>query len=99
MNEFEKEDRYLRAQKRIKELKGFYIHLFWYVIVNIFVFIIIYVNVENNSDFWNYGTFSTSFFWGIGLFFHGLMVFGKNLVFSKNWEERKIKEFMDKDKF
>ena len=30
---FRKEDAYLRAQKRLKELKGFYGHAFWYVVV------------------------------------------------------------------
>jgi hypothetical protein len=43
--------------------------------------------------------FAVWFFWGIGLAAHWLGVFGKNIVFSKAWEERKIKEFMDKDKF
>jgi len=41
---------------------------------------------------------STAFFWGIGLAFHAYGVFGKHLLFSKDWEERKIKEFMEKDK-
>ena len=48
---------------------------------------------------WHFGNFAVWFFWGIGLVGHWLGVFGKNIVFSKHWEERKIKEFMDKDKF
>ncbi|MCK5638887.1 MAG: 2TM domain-containing protein, partial [Flavobacteriaceae bacterium] len=42
--------------------------------------------------------FTTAFFWGIGLMFHAYGVFGKNLLFSKDWEERKIKEIIEKDK-
>ena len=93
---YQKEQAYVRAQKRVKELKGFYWHAFWYVAVNIFIIAIVAIN-SNNYDFWNFGTFTTAFFWGIGLGFHALGVFGKNLIFSKNWEERKIKEYMNKD--
>lgn len=93
---YKKEDAYLRAQKRLKELKGFYWHAFWYVAVNIFIIIMIVSN--SDGDIWHFGTFSTPFFWGIGLGFHAIGVFRKRLVFNKSWEDRKIKEFMDKDK-
>ncbi|WP_248722337.1 2TM domain-containing protein [Seonamhaeicola sp. ML3] len=92
---FRKEDAYLRAQKRIKELKGFYAHAFWYVAVNIFIFVTIGAN--SNWNVWHFGTFATPIFWGIGLAFHALGVFGKNLFFSKSWEERQIKKFLEED--
>ncbi|WP_298496919.1 2TM domain-containing protein [uncultured Algibacter sp.] len=93
--EHQKEQAYLRAKKRVKELKGFYWHAFWYVAVNIFIVTVI---VSNGGDLFHFGTYSTALFWGIGLGFHAIGVFGKNLLFNKNWEERKIKEFMDSDK-
>jgi len=34
--------------------------------------------------------------WGIGLFFHGMSVFVFSKFPGKQWEERKIKEVMDK---
>jgi hypothetical protein len=43
--------------------------------------------------------FSTAIFWGIGLLAHGASIFGRNIIFSKDWEERKISEILDKDKF
>ena len=88
---------YLRAQKRLKEIKGFYWHTFWYAAVNIFLIIVIAIK-QGDGNIWHFETFSTAFFWGIGLGFHALSVFGKNLFFSKSWEERKINEYMDKDK-
>ena len=91
----QKEQAYIRAKKRVKKLKGFYWHAFWYVVVNIFIISMI---VSNNGDFWHFGTFSTAIFWGIGLGFHALSVFGKSFLFSKSWEEKKIKEYMDNDK-
>jgi hypothetical protein len=94
-NKFQKEDAYIRAQKRIKELKGFYAHAFWYVVVNVFIFVIIGVNSSWNV--WHFGSFATPLFWGIGLGFHALGVFGKNIFFSKSWEARQIKKFMDEE--
>jgi len=35
--------------------------------------------------------------WGIGVFFHWLAVF-ESKVIGKNWEERKLKEILDKNK-
>ena len=94
---YESEDAYVRAKKRVEKIKGFYWHTFWYLAVNIFIITMVAIN-SNSDDFWHFGTFTTAFFWGIGLAFHALAVFGKNLIFSKNWEERKIKDYMDKDK-
>jgi len=91
---FEREEAYLRAQKKVKALVGFYWHLASYVIVNLFIIIMI---VSNGGTLWSFGTFATAFFWGIGLLFHFLGVFGVDFFFGKNWEQRKIKEMMDKD--
>ena len=96
-NGFEREEAYLLAEKRLKSLKGFYWHLFWYLVVNVFIII---SSVVINGEYYNllhFNTYSTAVFWGIGLGVHALSVFGKNLVFSKEWEARKIQEFMNKE--
>ena len=36
-NNYNEEKRYLRAKKRVKEIQGFYWHLFWYLAVNLFL--------------------------------------------------------------
>ncbi|MGZ0017778.1 2TM domain-containing protein [Yeosuana sp. AK3] len=94
-NDFYREDAYLRAQKKVKKIVGFYWHLASYVIVNIFL---LFLFASSNDNFWSFGTFSTAIFWGIGLFFHFIGTFGADFMFGKNWEQRKIKEYMDKDK-
>ncbi|RZJ51219.1 MAG: 2TM domain-containing protein, partial [Chryseobacterium sp.] len=38
------------------------------------------------------------FFWGIGLAAHALSVFLPTFVLGRDWEEKKIKELMDKNK-
>lgn len=94
-NDFKKEDAYLRAEKQLKALKGFYSHAFFYVVINLIL--IGMVAFHSNENFWNFGTFSTAFFWGIGLAFHAMGIFAKGLLFSKKWEDRKIQEYMKND--
>ena len=93
-------DKYKKAKKRVEDIKGFYIHFTIYCTVN-FVLLLFATDVLNGlaeMHFPHWGYFTTPFFWGIGLFFHGLKVFGNKVSILRNWEERKIKEYMDKDK-
>ena len=92
-------DQYTMAYKRVKRIKGFYIHAMVFVLINtLIVYGNYYGNLNNNHDFWSWKTFSTAFFWGIGLTAHGLSVFSRSIFFGQNWENKKIKEFMDKEK-
>jgi hypothetical protein len=95
---FEKQEAYLRAKKKLDKLKGFYWHLGSYIVVNIFLISMIVTNMDSDESFWRFETFATAIFWGIGLAFHGMGVFGPDLLFGKQWEERKINEYMDKGK-
>jgi hypothetical protein len=85
------EQRYNKAQKRVKEIKGFYSHLTVYCVI---IPVIIFVNLRFEPHihwFW----FSV-FGWGIGLFIHWLTVFGFNLLgIGKKWEEKKIIELIE----
>jgi len=90
--------RYERIKKRVRAVSGFYKHLTAYVLVNIFLIVLKYVRLETGETFWSFSTFSTAFFWGIGLAFHALGVFGNHVLFGKDWEERKIRALMDKEK-
>jgi len=93
------QEKYERAEKKVKEIKGFYTHLVVYLLVNIFLILaqmgIFSGKLNVGMPAWGY--FTTPFFWGIGLFFHGLHVFKDNVGFLKNWEQRKIKEYMEKE--
>ena len=93
------DDRYNLAYKRVKRIKGFYIHALVYILVNLFIIASSFNKSSFDSgDFFRWETFSTAFLWGIGLLVHGLSVFGRNVFFGQNWEEKKIKELMDKEK-
>lgn len=92
MEDISKENKYQRARERVDELKKFYGNLTSYVLV------ICMLALINYLTFWGYKWFLwAAFGWGIGLFFHAAKTFRWNPFFSKDWEERKIKQFMDED--
>lgn len=90
---FTEQQSYVRAQKRVKEIKGFYSHLIVYCVV---ISAIIYINLTFSPQF-HWFWFSLSG-WGLGLFIHWFAIFGFNMLgIGKDWEERKIKEFMNQN--
>jgi len=86
-----------RARKRVKAIAGFYKHLMVYVLVNLFLISMKYIKLDPGENLFEFSTFSTAFFWGIGLAFHGLGVFGVNVFLGHDWEEKKINELMNKN--
>ncbi|AZI33545.1 2TM domain-containing protein [Kaistella carnis] len=87
--------KYLEAAKRVKRLKGFYIHAVVYFLVNLFIVI---QNVKSGASLSNMDNYWTAIFWGVGLLGHGMSIFLPNMIMGKDWEERKIRELMDKNK-
>ena len=92
------EIRYREAQKRVKRMKGFYTHAIIYVVINIMVFISNAREIPAGESIIQWRTLMTPITWGIGLLAHGLSVFVPNMILGKDWEERKIREFMEKEK-
>ena len=80
-----------RAKKKVEELKGFYIHFTIYLIMVPFF---IYLNLRSTSFPWALFPIGG---WGFGVLGHASEVFGWNPLFGKEWEERKIRKFMDED--
>ena len=102
MKEFNKEDAYLLAKHRVKQVKGFYTHCLVYIIINSII-----TAFKINRNFNNGETFSEAFFdlgtsmtwmlWGVGLGLHAFSVFGLPLILGKNWEQEKIKKYMEEE--
>lgn len=80
--------KYIRAKKRVDQLKGFYGSLISYCIVIPFL---IYINLNFSSGF--YWFWFPLGGWGIGLIIQAFQVFG----LGGNWEERKIQEIMNRN--
>lgn len=101
--ETEKSLNYLRAEKKVETLKGFYGHLTAYIIVNVGI-ILVSANVfgKGEIDFSGWEIYVTPIFWGIGLVSHGIYVFFELYVknnYLRRWEEKKINQFLEDDNF
>jgi hypothetical protein len=85
--------RYEKAKEQVEAIKGFYGNLVAYMIV---IPILMYINYRTTSFAW---FIFPALGWGFGLVGHGLQAFGYNPIFGKSWEERKIKQYMEDDRF
>lgn len=84
---------YKEARKRVKHKKKFYSHLISYFTIGLFL---TFINWYTNPEHWWVKWVWIG--WGIGIFFHGIGLFKQNIIFSDDWEERKIREEMEKMK-
>ena len=83
--------RYLRAKEKVEKIKGFYSNLTSYLIV---LPILAYINFRTSDFPW---VIFPALGWGFGVVAHGMEAYGYNPFMGKNWEERKIREFMDNE--
>ena len=84
------DERYDRARKRVEELRGFYWHFMVFVFVNA---MLLGIDVLSGDGYWFYWPL---FGWGIGVAVHALSVFAGG-PFGKQWEDRKIRQLMERD--
>jgi 2TM domain len=89
----EDQDAYRRARRRVREIRGFYVHVAVFVTVNFLLHLINFVATPKV-----YWAFWPLVGWGIGLLAHGLAAYRWMPFLGKDWEERKIRELMDKDR-
>ncbi|KAF2516846.1 2TM domain-containing protein [Flavobacterium salilacus subsp. salilacus] len=85
---------YIQAEKKVTAIKGFYFNLLIYIITNS---ILIYFNLVYNSHF--HWVWYSVLLWGIGMLLYGIVVFGYIPFMNRNWEERKLRELIEKENF
>jgi len=83
--------RYQRAKAQVDRLSAFYKSLGAFVVVGL---ILLAINIYTGSPWW---FFWPLIFWGIGLVWQAFTAFGPSARMGSDWEQRKIKEYMDKD--
>ena len=87
------EQLYDKAKKRVEEIKGFHSHLVVFILVNVGLFLFNYF--ISKGTWWFYWPLLG---WGIGLVIHGFNTFGTHLFLGQDWEDKKIKELVEKYK-
>ncbi|GAK89045.1 hypothetical protein JCM19297_3569 [Nonlabens ulvanivorans] len=81
-----------KARKRVKDLKGFYDHLIVFIVIHLLILAAV---LYFNGDLRFFITFTLLGWGGIGLFIHALVVFKWNPFTSDDWEQRKLKQFIE----
>lgn len=94
-----------KAQKRVKELKGFYNHLKIFFIVNVLLYL-----VKNGmlnplmpkgfpTESYYFDWIHINFLiWALIVIVHALILYRAQLPFLKKWEEKQIKKYLEEDK-
>ncbi|MDJ0646254.1 MAG: 2TM domain-containing protein [Flavobacteriaceae bacterium] len=98
----QRSDSYLKAKKLVQDRKAFFIHLAIYLVVNIFISSFLIFGSLKDGDtlreaLFDFPTFAVWIFWGVGIFFHFWRIFGQNIFFGKDWEARKVQEYMKEE--
>lgn len=91
--EFIDDKRYQKAKEKVEAVKGFYGNLIAYCIV---IPCLALLNYKTTSFPW---VIFPILGWGFGLLTHGMEAFGYNPLWGKRWEEKKLRELMDKEDF
>ena len=84
------DDRYIRARKRVEEMKEFYYSLISYCIVIPFLIFIWFRYTPHTIQWFWFPMLG----WGMGLAFQAYKIYVNDGVLGNGWEKRKIEKFM-----
>lgn len=88
-----KDNKYFKAKQRVAEIKKFYTSLMFYVV---FICALAGLNYYTN-ELRNPWFLWAAFGWGIGIFFQAIKTFRWAPFIGKDWEEKKMKQFMEEE--
>lgn len=102
MKDYNKEEHYITAKKRVKDIKAFFVHLLVYVIVNIGISTAkVIFNIKRGETFeeafFDFSTFALWMAWGIGIAFHGFAVLSESTISFKRWKNKKLKQYVEEE--
>lgn len=81
------------ARARVQQLKGFYINIASYLVIN--AMLVIINLIVTPGTLWFYWV---TIFWGAALVLHALTIFVfSGRMLGSEWEERKAREIMEKE--
>lgn len=79
------------AWRRVKALRAFYTHLTIYALVN---FLLMLIDIATPGATW---FFWPLLGWGLGLAMHAAQTFERLPWFTRDWEQRKVRELLNRD--
>jgi hypothetical protein len=87
----EQSPEYQAARRQVQRLRGFYAHLAVYLAVNAGLLVINLFTAPERL--WVMGPLAG---WGIGVVIHGAAVFLRGRFFGNEWEDRKVRELLQR---
>ena len=91
MQDVQNHPRIEEARRHVRELRGFYTHAMTYVVVISGLAALNYFG--NSTRTW---VLWPALGWGIGLAAHGLSVFAFGGWLGPDWEERKVRQYLER---
>jgi hypothetical protein len=97
-NDLRRKAHFYMAQKRMEQIRDFYMHLVIYCTVNILFFIFWLLDSGMPKTFWRPAFIMMAGAAGLVVLAHALLVFGAIYILPKDWEEKELRKLMDKEK-
>jgi hypothetical protein len=85
-------EQYQQARARVQQLRGLYLHVGVFVLVNLNLLLLNLIT--NPQTLWFYWVVIG---WGIGLIAHAFVVLWFGGVLGREWEERTIRRIMERE--
>ncbi len=81
----------VKAKKRVKAKKGFYVHFVTFISVGIFFFLMNIATFGDSGEWW---FFFPMIPWSVGLFIHYFVIFGipGTNIMTDGWKEREMEK-------
>lgn len=97
-------NKYERATKRVKELKGFYNHIKIFVLVNLFLYGVrsgffhrfLADDFPIRPEYFDWIHINL-LIWTVILLVHALITYRNKFPFYKNWEARQLQKFIEEE--
>ncbi len=91
-------EREIYIRRRVKRLAEFYRHLTMYVIIMSVIWIGSLVLMKKApAAWWQWWQIWPTVGWGLSVLVHGLSVLPRYGFFSLDWEQKKVRELLDKN--
>ncbi len=90
---------YRIARRRVRALRSWYLHAMVYgaVVGGMWVFFLLQGATHLTRNGWP-APLPVTLGWGLGLLIHGLLVWSRTSPVGRNWEARKIEQFMREER-
>jgi sensor histidine kinase YesM len=94
LNSAQHEQALIRARKRVKEIRSFYLSVSLYCVIIPCLWLINYLTLGNSKAWWAHWP---TLGWGIGLTIQAMTTFAGRSFFGSEWEARKVDELMARE--